>query len=1452
MKNQQKYIAFLLLLSLTLSNSGEFGFTEDQEESQRELNVPNVSSQILSVLVHQQSYGDIVGTDHQWVGHKGIAKRLEGIQLSIVDNTFDCDIEYKVYIQGNGWTQWISDGNYAGTRGQALQIEKFAIRLVNCPEYKYQIRYRGHIQSLGDSPEYADGEECFYLTGKRIESIYVYLVDDTDNDGLNDWLETNTLGTDPNNMDTDQDGMPDGWEYINNLNPLNPMDGSGIGYDQSECIDWNRWSISQGSELAVLTDIDGRYNALYLSQEDPVTTNPSASINFNTLNDDQDYLDFWWFSPSVGSDGYAYITFKQDTGQPFYFPIWANHFGIRDSSGSWSNYFNFDYSTWYHVHVEFDFTNNEVDLWVDGEKSLVDVSVLDYSFINSINMYIHSDLGDTNFGFDALGVSSEGYIAYNNHYTIDSFFVENSIEWNDFNIQSGTEVATITNIGDHPTSLYLSQEDHVNSITSPTVAVSFPAVNQDNDYIDFWWYSPSSDTIGYAYICLQDGSSRPFYFPIWSNHFGIRKDTSAWEYFNFEWSTWYHMHVEFDFTNNEVDLWANGIKTLSDIPVLPYSEIDNIFMYTQGTEQKMNFGFDSLGVSSQGYEAFSNHPDIESFKIIGTTNWQEWTYNPGTATATIKNIENHPNALYLAQGNTPTTSPTASVSFNTMSQDGDSIDFWWYSPSPSSNGYAYLTFHGSGQPFYMPIWGGHLGIRRDTGTWIPILDYQLNQWYQVHIELDFSNNQVDAWIDGQKVGSDIPVLSYSYINSLGMYTHSGYDAMNFGIDGLGVSSEGYRSYFHLPNVDRDTDNDDLSNYEEYSYNWFNIWDGNYEAHYSRLDDLSPSDSDSDNDGISDGDEVLVYNTNPLNALADKDEDGLTDSEEVTGYDLIYSDPNSRPKFYKTYYSNPSEIDSDFDGLTDKQELDFVRDDLSSEATGIYEYEGYVNLNPTNPDSDGDTYNDGYEHYELTTNPGLEDTDSDGFTDDDEIKLYFSNPKDAGYPVTDNYENAGIGTNPSGYTISEGTDCSVNVIISPITDYYGRVIEFVDSSTGGILNNKKVKISKDIEMDNYGKYLFTFEIGYTGIPDFTIIFKDNDIVSYEDYIRLSLHQTYGDFPENVLSVTNDVYGNSYIGPDDIYCLPESNRMYKIDLLMDMDNNQWQAWVDGVKIADEPRASTEMWDVTELEIYTSNTNDASFQVYMDNIKLGKAVENSVDLISSEKIVIPEYRIYIPTSPNGINLDWDITPGLTSFSTKKIELKAGVSIGSKDTGGAGIDVELGELEKVSFTVKNPILNIEEDVIVGIEYWGNVKGIGYKYEDANSVHAYQRIILEQDPSKEILRFRKFLGEFNTDYPGITFDPRSQYYSQREQIGITEELLPNNPWEIEMVNDHEYNRNYGAWTTIPVGPITLKFESQLKFEEGESFSLKFETFIPSDTDLFAKTFTIDYHGTKAFWIEIV
>lgn len=119
--------------------------------------------------------------------------------------------------------------------------------------------------------------------------------------------------------------------------------------------------------------------------------------------------------------------------------------------------------------------------------------------------------------------------------------------------------------------------------------------------------------------------------------------------------------------------------------------------------------------------------------------------------------------------------------------------------------------------------------------------------------------------------------------------------------------------------------------------------------------------DEDNDGVIDSIDNCLglvnsdqadFNDNGIgDACEDSDGDGILDGDEI----LIYQ-------------TNPLESDSDFDGLNDFEEV------------------FNTSTNPLLQDSDGDGLTDGLEVNQSGTNPNLIDTDGDGCTDDLEYNL----------------------------------------------------------------------------------------------------------------------------------------------------------------------------------------------------------------------------------------------------------------------------------------------------------------------------------------------------------------------------------------------------------------------------------------------------------------------------------
>ena len=164
----------------------------------------------------------------------------------------------------------------------------------------------------------------------------------------------------------------------------------------------------------------------------------------------------------------------------------------------------------------------------------------------------------------------------------------------------------------------------------------------------------------------------------------------------------------------------------------------------------------------------------------------------------------------------------------------------------------------------------------------------------------------------------------------------------------------------VPDGTADPDGDGLDNLQEYRGSDGTAGTG---------DETDPCDSDTDNDGLSDGAEVNTYGTDPLDS--DSDNDGLNDGAEVN-----------------TYGTDPLDPDTDDDGLSDAMEVSLGSD-------------------PLDPDTDDDTVLDGADNCLFVANTDQANTDgdsrgnacdldddNDGLSDSDETTVYGTDPLDS--------------------------------------------------------------------------------------------------------------------------------------------------------------------------------------------------------------------------------------------------------------------------------------------------------------------------------------------------------------------------------------------------------------------------------------------------------------------------
>ena len=247
----------------------------------------------------------------------------------------------------------------------------------------------------------------------------------------------------------------------------------------------------------------------------------------------------------------------------------------------------------------------------------------------------------------------------------------------------------------------------------------------------------------------------------------------------------------------------------------------------------------------------------------------------------------------------------------------------------------------------------------------------------------------------------------------------------------------------------DTDDDGLNDYDE-------IYNCVYGNNNTGTQCTSPTDDDSDNDGLLDGEEVNDYGTDPKNQNCDND--GLTDYQEISGLD-----ENSTSHGYGA--TDPLDDDTDNGGVIDGTEVNIDDTDPNSAGDDFLlalddDNDGLSNgeeqnrgTDPNDNDTDDDGLPDGYEVRTVGSNPTLKDTDGDNLTDYWEHNETYTNPQERdmdGDGLWDGTETNETGTNPTlKDTDADGLWDKFEVEydgISPLDD---------DSDNDGLLDGQEV-------------------------------------------------------------------------------------------------------------------------------------------------------------------------------------------------------------------------------------------------------------------------------------------------------------------------------------------------------------------------------------------------------------
>ena len=251
----------------------------------------------------------------------------------------------------------------------------------------------------------------------------------------------------------------------------------------------------------------------------------------------------------------------------------------------------------------------------------------------------------------------------------------------------------------------------------------------------------------------------------------------------------------------------------------------------------------------------------------------------------------------------------------------------------------------------------------------------------------------------------------------------------------------------------DTDNDGLTNGEE-----------------ENIHGTDPDNEDTDGDGLKDGDELNNLTTNPLKM--DSDFDGINDNIELTN--CIYGEDDNQ-------CTSPIDDDSDNDGLEDGEELNLTSDPMKTDSDG----DGISDSTEINNCSYGDEGN-------LCTNLTIMDTDEDGISDGEEIENYYTDPmaKDSDNDgIEDGIEisNCIYGDESDECTNPNNSDSDGDTILDGDEVAYNSDPKNLDSDDDGINDNTEILNCEYGEDSNLCTSAIMSDSDDDGINDYDEIF-----------------------------------------------------------------------------------------------------------------------------------------------------------------------------------------------------------------------------------------------------------------------------------------------------------------------------------------------------------------------------
>lgn len=127
------------------------------------------------VIAHIQTQGDVGGAYGNWVGEPGQQRAIEGFSLSTPEGLSPADLTYQAVL-GRGWlSPWVEAGQFCGSRGMALPILGFKLKLSEAAARRYDLSIAASFVDGTKLDDLGSEESCEAPSLSPLEAMLITL-----------------------------------------------------------------------------------------------------------------------------------------------------------------------------------------------------------------------------------------------------------------------------------------------------------------------------------------------------------------------------------------------------------------------------------------------------------------------------------------------------------------------------------------------------------------------------------------------------------------------------------------------------------------------------------------------------------------------------------------------------------------------------------------------------------------------------------------------------------------------------------------------------------------------------------------------------------------------------------------------------------------------------------------------------------------------------------------------------------------------------------------------------------------------------------------------------------------------------------------------------------------------------------------------------------------------------